>query len=55
MVDVKFVEKLPRMVGLPELKEYSELEDMVLLNRSRLSVQPVTKDQYDFIVTRAKE
>ena len=55
MVDVKFVEKLPREVGLPELKEYSELEDMVLLNRSRLSVQPVTKKHFDFIVARAKE
>ena len=55
MVDIKFVEKLPRQVGLPELKEYSELEDMVLLNRSRLSVQPVTKKQFEFIVARAKE
>jgi predicted RNA-binding protein with PUA-like domain len=55
MVDVKFVEKLPRQVGLPELKEYSELDDMVLLNRSRLSVQPVTKKQFDFIVARARE
>jgi predicted RNA-binding protein with PUA-like domain len=55
MVDVKFVEKLPREVGLPELKEYPELEDMVLLNRSRLSVQPVTKEQFEFIVARARE
>ena len=55
MVDVEFVEKLPRMVGLPELREYEELSEMVLLNRSRLSVQPVTKEQYEFIVDRAGE
>ena len=55
MVDVKFVEKLPRMVGLPELRECEELSDMVLLNRSRLSVQPVTREQFEFIVDRAGE
>ncbi len=55
MVDISFVEKLPRLVGLPELKEYPELADMVLLNRSRLSVQPVSRDHFDFIVARAGE
>jgi len=55
MVDVEFVEKLPRLVPLPELREYPELSDMVLLNRSRLSVQPVTKAEYEFILDRARE
>ena len=55
MVDVEFVEKLPRLVGLPELRTYPELTDMVLLNRSRLSVQPVTAAEYEFIVARARE
>lgn len=55
MVDVKFIEKLPRMVGLPELKTCPELADMVLLNRSRLSVQPVTKEEYRFILDRAEQ
>jgi predicted RNA-binding protein with PUA-like domain len=55
MVDVRFVEKLPRMVSLPELRSYGELADMVLLNRSRLSVQPVTMEQYQFILDRARE
>jgi len=54
MVDVTFVEKLPRLVSLHELKEYPELADMVLLNRSRLSVQPVTQEQFDFIVDLAR-
>lgn len=55
MVDVRFVEKLPREVGLPELKTYPELAGMVLLNRSRLSVQPVTEEEYDFILARSAE
>lgn len=55
MVDVRFVEKLPRMVSLPELRSCPELADMVLLNRSRLSVQPVTPFEYEFILERAAE
>ena len=54
MVDVSFVEKLPRLVSLHELKEHPQLAGMVLLNRSRLSVQPVTSDQFDFIVDLAR-
>lgn len=55
MVDVRFVARLPRMVSLPELRTYPELEGMVLLNRSRLSVQPVTEEEFRFIVDRAGE
>lgn len=50
MVDIAFVRKFDRMVSIDELKEYPELADMVLLNRSRLSVQPVTPEEYQFIV-----
>lgn len=53
MVDMKFVEKFPRMVGLPELRTHAALADMVLLNRSRLSVQPVSKKHFDYIVKLA--
>jgi predicted RNA-binding protein with PUA-like domain len=55
MVDVTYVETLPRIVSLHEIKEYPELADMVLVNRSRLSVQPVTKAEYEFIIARAHE
>jgi predicted RNA-binding protein with PUA-like domain len=42
MVDVQAVEKFPRLVGLPELREVPELSGMALLQKgSRLSVQPV--------------
>jgi predicted RNA-binding protein with PUA-like domain len=53
MVDIRFVEKFPRVVGLPELKKHAALADMVLLNRSRLSVQPVSKKEFDYIVRLA--
>lgn len=53
MVDIAFVRKFDRMVSIDELKEYPQLKDMVLLNRSRLSVQPVTREEYEFIVALA--
>ncbi|KAI8054349.1 hypothetical protein BDF22DRAFT_407484 [Syncephalis plumigaleata] len=51
MVDVKFVSKFPRFISLNELKRYksTHLSSMVLLTRGRLSVQPVTRDEFDFI------
>lgn len=54
MVDIAFVRKFDRIVSIDELKEYPELADMVLLNRSRLSVQPVTPEEYEFIVALAE-
>lgn len=54
MVDIAFVRKFPRLVTIDELREYPELSAMVLLNRSRLSVQPVTPEEYDFVVTLAE-
>jgi predicted RNA-binding protein with PUA-like domain len=53
MVDIAFVRKFERMVSIDELKEYPQLQDMVLLNRSRLSVQPVTPEEYEFVVALA--
>lgn len=51
MVDVKFSRKLKRMISLPELKEYRELQDMPLLRRgNRLSIMPVTPAQWKFIL-----
>ncbi len=51
LVDLKFVEKFPEIIPLATLKETAGLEDMVLVQRgSRLSVQPVTKREYDIVV-----
>lgn len=54
MVDIRYVDTFPRFVSLDELRTHLQLEDMVLLNRSRLSVQPVAKNQFDFIVRLAR-
>jgi predicted RNA-binding protein with PUA-like domain len=49
LVDIGFVEKLDRVVSLAEIRERSELADMVLLKQMRLSVQPVTAAQFRVI------
>lgn len=54
MVDVAFVDRFKRMVTLDEMRLHPELETMVLLRRSRLSVQPVTPPQFGFIVDLAR-
>lgn len=53
MVDIRFVRELPRPVTLSELKEIPGLSKMALLNRSRLSVQPVAKDEWSEILRLA--
>ena len=55
MVDVAFVEKFDDVVGLPEIRQVKALADMVLVNNSRLSVQPVKKAEYDRIVKMGQE
>jgi len=51
MVDVKFVEKFPEVVPLETLKQTKGLENMVVTKKgSRLSIQPVTKSEYDIVV-----
>jgi predicted RNA-binding protein with PUA-like domain len=51
LVDVKFKRKLKRLIPLAELKDRRELDGFALLARgNRLSVLPVTKAQWDFIV-----
>jgi predicted RNA-binding protein with PUA-like domain len=53
MVDVRFVRQLPRPVTLAELKGMPAFLDMPLLNRSRLSIQPVLKAQWSEILKLA--
>jgi len=50
MVDIKFKEKLKRLVSIDEVKTVKGLEDMVLIKNSRLSVQPVTKKEFDIVL-----
>ncbi len=51
MVDVQYKRKLKRNITLTELKSHEHLAAMPLVRRgNRLSVMPVTKDQWDFIL-----
>jgi predicted RNA-binding protein with PUA-like domain len=47
MVDVEFVAKAEELVTLPEIKAETALADMELVRYGRLSVQSVTKAQFD--------
>ena len=54
MVDMRYVRRLTRTITLAELKTYAEgpLRDMPLLRRgNRLSIMPVTAEQWDFILS----
>ena len=51
MVDIQLVKKFKTFLPLEELKGVKALDGMVLLQKgSRLSVQPVTKKQYETIL-----
>lgn len=51
MVDLRFVEKFPNVVALETLKEAPGLENMMVIRKgSRLSIQPVTKQEYDIVL-----
>ncbi len=51
MVDVEFVEKFSSLVALDTLRATPGIEDMMVLRRGiRLSVQPVTRKQFDRVV-----
>jgi predicted RNA-binding protein with PUA-like domain len=51
MVDIRFVDKFPEIVPLELLKKTKGLEKMVVIQKgSRLSIQPVTKAEYDIVV-----
>lgn len=53
MVDIEYVDTLPRLVPLDELKEAEGLEDMVVTKRSRLSVQPVRPEEFEVVLRLA--
>ena len=50
MVDVEYVDTLPHLVALDQLKTEPALGDMVVTKRSRLSVQPVRQEEYEVVV-----
>ena len=54
MVDVEFVEAFPRLLSLDEIRGTPGLEKMPLVNKSRLSVQPVAPEEFEAIVALAR-
>jgi predicted RNA-binding protein with PUA-like domain len=56
MVDIRFVSEFTKPIPLKELRRVSGLEGMVLLKKGvRLSVQPVTREEFRIIVAMAKK
>ncbi|XP_053177064.1 thymocyte nuclear protein 1 [Scomber japonicus] len=59
MVDVQYQRMLNRYISLSELKKYhlkhrakgGPLKDMALFTRARLSVQPLTSEEFDFVLS----
>jgi predicted RNA-binding protein with PUA-like domain len=54
-VDVAFERKFDHPVSLHDIKGESSLSEMVLVNNSRLSVQPVKKKEFDRVLKMAGE
>ncbi|QUS36449.1 EVE domain-containing protein [Falsirhodobacter algicola] len=52
-VTIKAVQPVPRPITLEEVKQTPELADMVLVRNSRMSVQPVRDEEWDFICKMA--
>ena len=54
MVDVKFKKKFKNLISLSDLKEYKQLNDLLILRKgNRLSITPVTKKDFEFIANLA--
>ncbi len=51
MVDVRAVKPVPKPVELAAIKAEARLKDMILVNNSRLSVQPVTDAEWAIVST----
>ena len=49
-VDIKPVKRLPRPAPLADIKANKKLTDLLLVRQSRLSVMPLTKEEFETIV-----
>ncbi len=54
VVDLEPVKALARPVTLEEMRGTKALSNMVVVKKSRLSVSPVTKDEFDTVLSAAK-
>ena len=54
VVDLEPVKALAREVSLDEMRGLKPLANMALLRKSRLSVSPVTKDEFEAVLAAGK-
>ena len=54
MVTVKAVKSMSKPVTLADIKGDEGLQDMALVRQARLSVTPVSKDQWDIIMAKGE-
>ena len=54
VVDLKPVKKLKKPVTLQQIKQDDRLQNMGLIRQSRLSVMPVTEDEFHMILAMGK-
>ena len=54
-VDIEPVRELGKPVSISEIKSDAGLAEMVLVRNSRLSVQPVSKEEYDIILAKSEK
>jgi predicted RNA-binding protein with PUA-like domain len=54
-VEITPVKKLKKPLVLAEIKSMAELSEMVLVRNSRLSVQPVKREEFDLIVALSEK
>ena len=55
MVDVQFIEKFPKTITLDDIKNNPKLSEMLVIKKGmRLSIQPVSVDQYSIIVNEMR-
>jgi predicted RNA-binding protein with PUA-like domain len=54
-VEIKAVKKLKHAVNLSTIKQEKRLTNMVLVNNSRLSVQPVRKEEFDLVIAMSEK
>ena len=48
-VDIRAVVDIPKPMNLDDIKADPKLAEMILVKNSRLSVQPVTREEWDFV------
>lgn len=53
-VDIQLQEKFKRIIPLSEIKQHPGLQQMVLVKQGRLSIQPVTEQEWKLILRLAQ-